>query len=522
MTSQARIRVLIVDDDQIDRRLYKQCLQDSPAGKFEFAEADCGEAGLNLAASWRPDCTLLDFNLPDMDGLEVLQRLRSCANGSQGATVMLTAYGGEELAVKAMKEGACDYLPKAQLSEGNLRHAVINAVERHRMQQQIDLQRTALAAGERRYQNVLEAIPQMVWSANAAAELEYANRRWYEYTGLVPHEPGSAHLGWDTVLHPDDRERTWRAWNEATAAGATFEIEHRLRRASDGSYRWHLVRAVPLREDGHVASWFGTSTEIEDQKKAESVRREEQKLAGLGRLVGGVAHDFNNLLVCVLGGASSAMDSLPEGHSARPMLGEVLEASERLAELTRKMLAYAGKASLRLEPADAGEVVREACESIRPSIPKGIRLVLHHGIGLPPVTTDTAYLRQSVVDLVANAVEAIGERSRGQVEVSTMEIEVSKAAIRNGGFSPAAKPGTYVALEVRDTGCGMDEETRNKIFDPFFTTKFLGRGLGLAAVQGFIRSTGGGLQVESKPGSGTAIRILLPIAAEKIAAGLNV
>jgi signal transduction histidine kinase len=130
--------------------------------------------------------------------------------------------------------------------------------------------------------------------------------------------------------------------------------------------------------------------------------------------------------------------------------------------------------------------------------------------------TDTGQLRQVVMDLVMNAVEAIPQGEVGSISVSTAVVDIDEESVRKSEFGPVAIPaGKYVTLEVRDTGCGMDEETQNKIFDPFFTTKFLGRGLGLAAVYGFVRSNGGGVQVESTPGKGTTFRVLLPAAIEK-------
>jgi PAS domain S-box-containing protein len=507
------IRVLIVDDDSLDRCLCRRCLQQSPAWKFEFAEADSAKTGLELANTWRPDCTLLDFNLPDMDGIEVLSRLGCDPGGFPCATVLLTAYGGEELAVRAMKAGASDYLPKGRLSAGTLPHAVVNAVQQFRMLRQIEQQRSALTASERRYQMLLEAIPQMVWSAGAEGRVEYANRRWFEYTGLVREEAEAAHLGWDSLLHPEDRERTWREWRQARKSGSAFEIEHRVRRASDGSYRWHLVRAVPLLTGaGEISHWLGTCTDIEDQKQAGNAAFEEEKSKGIGRLAGGVAHDFNNLLVCILGGASCAMQSLPTSHPAREMLQDVIHAGERVAELTRKMLSYAGKATFCVERADVSQLIQDACQSIRPSIPETIHLEIRRGPELPPVKTDYEHMRQAIMDLVSNAVEAIGDGSSGRISIHADVVEIGEESIRTGGFGPAATAGKYVALEVRDTGCGMDEETRNKIFDPFFTTKFLGRGLGLAAVHGFVRSTGGSVEVDSQPGRGSAFRILLPVA----------
>jgi len=512
MDSDRPIRVMIIDDDRLDRRLYKQCLQQSPAWEFEFAEADSARAGIETASAWRPDCTLLDFNLPDMDGIEALSRLKGEPDGLPCATILLTAYGGEELAVRAMKAGASDYLPKGRLSADTLPHAVVNAIERFQMQQQIEQQRSALEISERRYQILLEALPQMVWSANADGRVEYANRRWFEYTGLTLEE--AAGLGWDRLLHAEDRERTWRAWSQATNSGSAFEIEHRLRRAFDGAYRWHLVRAVPLRIGEEISSWHGTCTEIEDQKKADRAVLEEQKLKDLGRMAGGVAHDFNNLLVGIVGGASWAMDSLEASHPAHEMLQEVVVAGERAAELTRRMLACAGKGNFRVGRTNIDRLIRDACESMQASIPRTIRLEIKTGCDIPPVETDAAQMQQCVADLVMNAVEAIGESASGRISVRTTIVEIDEQSERRISLS-AIPAGKYVALDVQDTGCGMDEETRNKIFDPFFTTKFMGRGLGLAAVHGFVRSMGGGIQVDSTPGEGTRFRVLLPAAFEK-------
>jgi signal transduction histidine kinase len=276
------------------------------------------------------------------------------------------------------------------------------------------------------------------------------------------------------------------------------------------------VRAVPLLADaGEIANWLGTCTEIEDQKRADRAVLEERKLKDLGLLAGGVAHDFNNLLVCILCGASNAMESVPAAHPAQSMLRDVVQAGERLAELTRRMLAYAGKGMFSLGRTDIGRLVRDACESIRTSIPRTICLEIHGGRDVPPVRTDAAQMRQVVVDLVINAVEAIGESPSGKISLRSTVVEIDGKPGRKSESPPATIPaGKYVALDVQDTGCGMDEATRSKIFDPFFTTKFVGRGLSLAAVHGFVRTTGGEVQVDSTPGKGTRFRVLLPAALE--------
>jgi PAS domain S-box-containing protein len=504
MHSASPWRVLIIEDERMDREIYRRYLQYSPTFRFDFAEADSAAAGIEACRTWAPDCILLDFNLPDMDGLEVLPKLCGADGRLPCAVIMLTAFGGEELAVNAMKRGAMDYLPKGQVAADVLPFTVANAIERFQLQQRIEMQRSALERNARRYQTLLEAIPQMVWMADAAGRVEYANRQWCEYTGLSIEQAGQ--LGWDAVLHPEDREGTLIAWEQARQAGSVFEIEHRLKRAVDSSYRWHLVRAVPFGGNAEeITNWFGTCTEIENQKQAETVNVQKEKLQGIGQLAAGVAHDFNNLLMVILGGASYVMESLPSSHDAQTMLQSVVSASERAAELTAKMLAYAGEGNLYIEPTDLNKLVRDTCESMRDSLPDTIQLNVRPGRDLPPVTVDPRQMRQVIVDLVRNGVEAIREGVDGTILVRTGTLEVPDGAM------PAVTAGKYVELEVWDTGCGMNEETQKKIFDPFFTTKFIGRGLGLAAVHGFVRSSGGGVQVDSAPGQGAHFRLLLPV-----------
>ena len=153
-----------------------------------------------------------------------------------------------------------------------------------------------------------------------------------------------------------------------------FEMEHRLRRASDGAYRWHLARAVPVEYDGGLVMWLGTSTDVENQKEAERALQQWQKWESIGLLAGGIAHDFNNLLVGILGGASYVADVLPPEHPTQAMLATVMQASERAAHLTRQMLAYAGKGRFFIEPVNLSALVPQTCELIQASIPPNVDL----------------------------------------------------------------------------------------------------------------------------------------------------
>ena len=504
-------KVLIIEDNAIDREVYKRYLWESTTGGFEFAEADCATTGIEMAATWRPDCALIDVNLPDMDGIEALTRLAGDSGRVPFASVVLTAFSGEAVAVRAIQAGAMDYLPKDQVIAGTLPHAVVRAIERFQLKERIEAQRSALEDSGRRYRLLLEAMPQMVWTADAQGRLLYANPRWLEYTGLSLADAGG--FGWDRLVHPDDRGPTWQAWSQAVASNSVLEIEHRLRCAADGAYRWYLVRAVPMRGGhGEITDWFGTCTEIESQKRTSEALLEKQKFESLGRMAGGLAHDFNNLLMTILGGTSLAIEKLPIAHPAHEALHGVVQSSERAAELVRKMLAYAGKGNIWVSRTNVGPVVRDAIQ--RASIPAGIRVDFRSASDLPTVETDVEQLRQAVVDLVRNSAEAIGERASGIIWVRTGTAEVRKEGGRRGLRPASIAPGRYVTVEVRDNGCGIDEETQKQIFDPFFTTKFAGRGLGLAAVRGFAQSNGGGVQVYSVPGKGARFRVFLPVSRE--------
>jgi signal transduction histidine kinase len=254
--------------------------------------------------------------------------------------------------------------------------------------------------------------------------------------------------------------------------------------------------------------WLGTLTDIEDERQAERLLFQRQKLESIGVLAGGVAHDFNNLLVGIIGGVSYALQVLPPEHDLRPVLELAFKAGDRAAHLTRQMLAYAGKGSFQVEDVDIGPMVNATWQLIQPSIPGSVNVKLLIRPDLPPIYTDPTQFQQIVMNLIINACESVPPGREGVVIVST---DVERVDAPRSTWSADLKPGAYVVLEVRDNGCGIDPVTLGKIFDPFFTTKFTGRGLGLAAVHGIVRSNQGSIEVDSTPGKGSTFRVLLPV-----------
>jgi PAS domain S-box-containing protein len=517
------LRVLIIDDDPVDRVIFKQYLDEGGSGPFTYAEAGMGRDGLRKVKEFKPDCVLLDFQLPDLDGLTIVRLLHEGYEFIPCAVVMLTGIGSEQVAVDAMKLGVMDYMAKGPASSEALSRTVASAVQRFRLQQEIIQNRKALEQRNReleitraelfeekeRYRTMAEAIPQLVWTANSDGNLEYGNQRLWYFSGKAASEPCTL----DSLVHPEDKALLQRRWTEGVRASRPFECEVRLRRAHDQTWRLHLMRTAPIRtnEEGSF-KWFGTFTDIEDQRRAEEALRARQKLDSIGRLAGGIAHDFNNLLVGVMGGASFALDSLDPSHPAHPMLQIVLRSSERAANLTQQLLAYAGRGQAVVETVDISKVARDSCELVRTSIPAMIKLEVETEENIPPIKTNSGQMQQVIINLLMNAAEAIGE-NEGTVRIQTGVETVNEGETATNVLGNPVAAGRYVCIEVSDSGIGIDEKMHAQIFDPFFTTKFTGRGLGLAAVHGIVRTLGGAIWVRSAAGKGATFRVLLPVCA---------
>jgi len=245
--------------------------------------------------------------------------------------------------------------------------------------------------------------------------------------------------------------------------------------------------------------------DVTDSKRSELAMRQSQKMEAIGYLAAGVAHDFNNLLTGVIGNASLLIEELPAGDRRRPMLKNIISGGESAAELTRQLLAYAGKGRFYMERVDLSEVVIRTGALVHPSIPPHVQLRLNLDKELPRLLADPGQIQQVVMNLMINAAEAIGDRS-GMVQVHTGRQTVVEAL--EGVVGEKAAPGEYIFLEVVDNGSGIDQQTLHRIFDPFFTTKFTGRGLGLAAVLGIVRQHKGVVQIQSVPGRGSTFRVL--------------
>lgn len=280
----------------------------------------------------------------------------------------------------------------------------------------------------------------------------------------------------------------------------------------------NLQRAVAARTADLESALDRLRGEIDQRERSEQERRElerkmeeTQRLESLGVLAGGIAHDFNNLLTGVLVSASLARLDAKLGTELHRQLNVIEENSRRAAGLCEQMLTYAGRANVETQIVDVNALLRESLDLLRVSIPKDAEFNMSLFADLPTVSGDPSRLRQVFMNLVLNAAEALAGAPK-RITLSSGVANLDDAALGRLAHPGTAKAGTFVFVEVRDSGSGMPPEVLHRIFEPFFTTKFAGRGLGLCAVLGIVRSHAGGVDVTSELGRGTTVRVYLPAA----------
>jgi len=321
-----------------------------------------------------------------------------------------------------------------------------------------------------------------------------------------------------SLLAPQDRERVMQEYSEGLASGFIRNLELELLAPSG--------RITPVELNARVRSEVGGRRvlafcmDISSRREREVERQafdrqlqETQKLESLGILAGSIAHDFNNLLTGIIGNANLARTEGGDNVELQVFLDQIEIAATRAADLCRQMLAFSGKGKFVLEMLNINGAVEETARLVQVSISKKVELEYSLFPELPNILADATQIRQVLMNLLINAAEAIGD-GRGTIRVSTRMVSIDEHSPVSNNLVGALAPGRYVCLRVRDSGAGMPAEVRQRIFEPFFTTKVTGRGLGLAAVLGIIRSHKGALSVESEEGKGTTFELHFPCAIE--------
>jgi PAS domain S-box-containing protein len=414
-------------------------------------------------------------------------------------------------------------------------------------------------AERRRYRELFELAPDAYLTTNLSGIIVEANRSASRLFGIAPDFIPRKALA--SFVVADDRSRFRALLNEGRAGPArtipfklqcrdgkrlNAELSYSVSHGDDGlpdGFRWIIrdvteqerlaqeIRTLNLELESRVADRTADlqaaqqlSEDLFQREQSarhaaeasEAQSRHVQKLESLGVLAGGIAHDFNNLLHVILGNADIALSRLAQRTAAREPLEEVVRATIRAADLTRQMLAYSGKGAFVVRQLDLSDEVREMATLLKTAISKRASLVWELAPGLPTVNADATQIRQIVMNLITNASDALGETGGtimlrtgviGSEDLADASLEIN---LPDDQEPPAPPAGSYVYLEVGDSGAGMTPDTLHRIFDPFFSTKFAGRGLGLAAVMGIVRSHQGLIRIHTEPAKGTRFRVLFP------------
>ncbi|HKJ97363.1 MAG TPA: GAF domain-containing protein [Desulfotignum sp.] len=377
--------------------------------------------------------------------------------------------------------------------------------------------RTAeLQKSQERLSLILDSVSDAIWDWRIDTKDVYFSPRYYTMLGYSPYELPQDISTWEMLIHPEDRSMALETVNRHLVSSEPFEMEFRMQ-TRDKGYRWILGRGKTVEKDGtgKALRMVGTHMDITDRKNMGLRMRHSQKMEAMGVLAGGIAHDFNNILAAIVGYAELVMEEIPEKTQAARRVSGILSASERARSLISQILTFSRKKESTLHAMDPRVVMKEAVNFMRASLPSTLQISRNIAADLPPIKGDPTQIHQLVVNLAANAAQAMNQTGTLTISLAFQNLD--------SGFTrtlPDLDPGPFVKLSVSDTGCGIPADILPKIFDPFFTTKEKGQGtgLGLATVHGIVKEHGGEIIVDSTPGKGTCFDVFLPAAAQKMAA----
>ncbi len=353
----------------------------------------------------------------------------------------------------------------------------------------------------RRFRVLADAIPHIVWTANPDGQVDYYNQRWRTYTGLTTEQ--SQGWGWSTALHPDDLRPAVESWTSTLESGNEYEVEQRLKRASDGSYRWHLVRALAAKDtNGNIVKWFGTCTDIEDQKQAQAAAEGANRAKS--DFLSSMSHELRSPLNAILGFAQlMASESPPPTPSQQASIEQILRAGWHLLELINEVLDLAkieaGQASLSPEPVSLAEALHECHSMIEQQAQKrDVRISIPSFDSPCFVHADRTRLKQILLNLLSNAVKY--NRDQGTVEVQC-----------------SVNTRDRIRINVRDAGAGLAPERLAQLFQPFNrlgqeSGPVEGTGIGLVVAKRLVELMGGTIGAESTVGIGSLFWVELDTA----------
>lgn len=476
----ARSRVLVIEDNEVDREAVRRALPEA-----RVREAETLAAGLDALAHDAFDCVLLDLGLPDASHTEGLIQISDLH--PEVPVVVLTGIEDQELGIELLHLGAQDYLCKNEVSAQILDRVLRYAAERQQLVGK-------LRSSERRYRSLLENASSAMFVLSEDGNILETNRAGESLlAGLRKNLVGRNFLDF---VPPAMREHASELLARVFRSGETG-TEEIVCAALDGAMRHVAFSASLIRGENQTIS-VASVTDITELRELHERLVQSQKMESLGRLAGGVAHDFNNLLTVILTCARFAEEEIDEADPRRGDLSEIASAAERAAGLTRQLLAFARRQPIEPQVVLLTNVIRNVHRLLERTVGEHITLDLELAEAIWPTLVDPGQFEQVIVNLAVNARDAMPDGGRLVI------------AAQN---APGAAAGAdAVSVRITDTGMGIPASIQHQIFQPFFTTKEVGKGtgLGLATCYGLIQQAGGDIRFESTENRGTTFEIRLP------------
>lgn len=383
---------------------------------------------------------------------------------------------------------------------------------------------TALRKSEKQYRLLAENVTDIIWVLSLETmKFSYVSPSVLRVRGFTPEE--AVNQGVEDIVPPDSLEDIIGILSEELERDGkdgvdpersrTLEIEESRK---NGTYKWAEATVTFIRDDdGKPVEILGVTRDISERKKSEEDKKglerklqQAQKMEAIATLAGGIAHQFNNALSIVMG-RMEILDLDLSDEKIKKNFRPVRKTFNRMAELTEQLLAYARGGKYQAASISMAQFVKNTLPLIEHTVSPSISMETDLPPNIPIVMADAAQMQMVLSALLSNSSEAIQEK--GYIRISCREVNLNETEVDN--LSPDIKQGRYVKFTVRDSGRGMDKETRNRIFEPFYTTKFQGRGLGMAAVYGIVKNHEGWIFVESEIGEGTSVHVYLPVTEEK-------
>ncbi len=520
--------VLVVDDTPANLDVLVNYLKECG---FKTLVASNGEVALERIKYFKPDIILLDAMMPGIDGFETCCRLKSNENTKDIPVIFMTALIDPEHKVKGFSVGAVDYITKPVQKE-ELLARVATHLKIHKYQEHLEKEvqkrtaeleeRMASLKNEiferkrvedelrhlRNYlSNIIDSMPSVLIGVDKDGKVTQWNNTAEQTTGIT------ADAAYGKLLS-DVFPQMASEMNKITESIRTRETKQeqkRLRLLEKGNI-YENVTIYPLIANGVE----GAVIRIDDVSKEHELEEQlnhHRKMDAIGQLAGGVAHDFNNML----GGIISAAQLLKSpkrniGEEGLKFADMILKAAIRAADLTAKLLAFGRKGRISFTYINIHNVIDDTVAILNRTVDKKIQLQVSKDAQNHTVVGDNSGLQNALINIGINAGHAM--RDGGEIQIETKNIQLDKTYCDAGPFE--IKPGEYIEIEIRDTGCGIPLENFQEIFEPFYTTKEKGEGtgLGLAAVYGTVQDHHGAISVCSEVGAGTSFHILLPCSEE--------